>query len=164
MPLASGFVVWLVGSVSPVTVFKKAKRLAKESRLALVCVCLVVAAAMAVVSLANLPERVAEAGEPCGPHGPIGQARGIHPGRVAWTVVWVLRIFKSSLTPFLNASLSAAIVSRFPAIAMAISAFVRAMSFCPPTALQRVNAVKGGGKAQRLLQDAISFCSRIIHQ
>jgi hypothetical protein len=70
--------------VSSVTVFKKAKRLVKESRLALACVCLVAAAVMAMVSLANLPERVAEAGEPWEDHGPIGQARGIHPGRVVW--------------------------------------------------------------------------------
>jgi hypothetical protein len=39
---------------------------------------------MALVSLAHLPERLAQAGEPWGPHEPLGQARGIHPGRVVW--------------------------------------------------------------------------------
>jgi len=84
MPLASGFVVWLVGLVGSVTVFKKARRLLRESRLAWGCVCLAIAAVMGLVSLAHLPERLAQAGEPWGPHEPIGQAKGIHPGRVVW--------------------------------------------------------------------------------
>jgi hypothetical protein len=84
MPLASGFVVWLLGLIGSVTVFKKARQLLRESRLAWACVCLAIAAVMGIVSLAHLPERLAEAGEPWGPHGPIGQAKGIHPGRVVW--------------------------------------------------------------------------------
>lgn len=84
MPLASGFVVWLVGLVGSVTVFKKARWLMKESRLAWAGACLAIAAVMGIVSLAHLPERLAEAAEPWGPHDPIGQAKGIHPGRVVW--------------------------------------------------------------------------------
>lgn len=84
MPLASGFVAWLVGLVVSVTAFKKAKQLLKESRVAWACLCLVIAAVMGIVSLANLPERLAKAAGPWGPHGPIGEARGIYPGRVVW--------------------------------------------------------------------------------
>ena len=84
MPLASGFVVWLLGLVGSVTVFKKARESLRESRLVWACVCLVVATLMGVVSLAHLPERLARAGQPWGPHEPLGQARGIHPGRVVW--------------------------------------------------------------------------------
>ncbi len=84
MPLASGFVVWLLGLAGSVTVFRKAKQLLRESRLAWACVCLVIASVMGLVSLVHLPERLARAGEPWGPHGPIGQAKGIHPGRVVW--------------------------------------------------------------------------------
>jgi len=84
MPLASGFVIWLVGLIGSVTVFKKARRLLRESRLAWACVCLVIAAVMGLVSLAHLPERLAQAGQPWGSHGPLGQAKGIHPGRVVW--------------------------------------------------------------------------------
>jgi len=84
MPLASGFVVWLIGLIGSVTIFKKARQLLRESRLAWACVCLAVATVMALVSLAHLPERLAEASEPWGPHDPIGQAKGIHPGRVVW--------------------------------------------------------------------------------
>lgn len=84
MPLASGFVVWLVGLIGSVTVFRKARRLLRESRLAWACVCVVIASVMGLVSLVHLPERLAQAGEPWGSHGPIGQAKGIHPGRVVW--------------------------------------------------------------------------------
>ncbi len=84
MPLASGFVIWLVGLIGSVTVFKKGRRLLGESRLARACLCLAIAAVMALVSLAHLPERLAQAGQPWGPHEPIGQAKGIHPGRVVW--------------------------------------------------------------------------------
>jgi len=84
MPLASGFVIWLVGLIGSVTVFKKARRLLRESRLAWACVCLAIAAVMGLVSLAHLPERLAQAGDPWGPHEPLGQAKGIHPGRVVW--------------------------------------------------------------------------------
>jgi len=84
MPLASGFVIWLLGMVGSVTVFKRARQSLKESRLVWASVCLVVAAVMGVVSLAHLPERLAQAGQPWGPHEPLGQAKGIHPGRVVW--------------------------------------------------------------------------------
>lgn len=84
MPLASGFVVWLLGLVGSVTVFKKARQSLRKSRVVWACVCLAIAAVMGVVSLAHLPERLARAGQPWGPHEPLGQARGIHPGRVVW--------------------------------------------------------------------------------
>jgi len=84
LPLASGFVIWLAGLIGSVTVCKKARRLLRQSRLAWACICLVMAAVMGLVSLAHLPERIAQAGQPWGPHGPVGQAKGTHPGRVVW--------------------------------------------------------------------------------
>ncbi len=86
MPLASGFVAWLVGLVVSVTACKKAKLLLRESRVALACLCLVIAGVMGMVSLTHLPERLVNAQGRWGPHGPIGEARGIYPGRVVW--VW----------------------------------------------------------------------------
>ncbi len=84
MPMASGFVIWLVGVIGSVTLFKKARCLFSQSRVAWASVCLVIAAAMGLIALSHTPERLAEAGEPWGPHGPLGQAKGIHPGRVVW--------------------------------------------------------------------------------
>ncbi len=84
MPLASGFVVWLLGLVGSVTVFKKARRLLRESRTAWAWGCLLVAVVSGIVSLTYLPERRVGADPPRRPHQPLGQARGIHPGRVVW--------------------------------------------------------------------------------
>jgi len=86
MPLASGFVAWLLGLVVFVTAFKKARQLLKESRVALACLSLVIAGVMGIVSLTNLPERLANGQGRWRPHGPIGETRGIYPGRVVW--VW----------------------------------------------------------------------------
>lgn len=45
MPLASGFVAWLAGLAVSVFACKKAKQLLKESRVALACLCFVIAGA-----------------------------------------------------------------------------------------------------------------------
>ncbi|MCP4655620.1 MAG: DUF362 domain-containing protein [bacterium] len=82
-PLASGFVIWLTGLLGSVAAFAKAKRLLRESRRAPAGVFLVVATAAAVVSLVSLPRGPALADDPQ-PLVPIGEARGIHPGRVVW--------------------------------------------------------------------------------
>jgi len=84
MPLASGFVVWLAALVTSVSVSGKVRRLVKESRVTLVGICLVTAVILGVASLADFPNRLVQTGGPWGPHGPIGQAKGIHPGRVVW--------------------------------------------------------------------------------
>jgi len=84
MPLASGFVVWLIALVGSVTLFRQGRRLLKESRAVSACVCLLAALMMGMMSLSHLPERAAKAGLPWGQHGPLGQAKGIHPGRVVW--------------------------------------------------------------------------------
>jgi len=84
MPLASGFVTWLVVLVGSVTVFRKARRLLRESRAVQVCLCLITVAIVAAISQAGRPARLTMAGGPWGPHSPLGQAQGIHPGRVVW--------------------------------------------------------------------------------
>ncbi len=104
MPLASGFVVWLMALGGALALFRKAggRRVrtthrfpAQEtaqrcairtlhSRLVLACLCLITVAIVAVGSWAGRPELLATAQGPWGPHGPIGEAKGIHPGRVVW--------------------------------------------------------------------------------
>ncbi len=104
MPLASGFVVWLIALGGSIAVFRKAggRRVrtthrppAQEtaqrcvirtlhSRLALACICLITVAIVAVASRAGRPEQLTLAQGPWGPHGPIGEGKGIHPGRVVW--------------------------------------------------------------------------------
>ena len=87
-PLASGFVVWLAGLTTSVFAFHKAKRFMQQSRYW-------VAAAMIVVAIFgagfmtlgnNEPARAdyAVVEDPFGPNNPIGEAKGIYPGRVVW--------------------------------------------------------------------------------
>jgi hypothetical protein len=84
MPLASGFVAWLAVLVGSMTIFRRVGRFLKQSRPVLGCICLITVAIVAVASRAGRPEPLAMVTGPWGPHGPIGEARGIHPGRVVW--------------------------------------------------------------------------------
>ncbi len=83
MPLASGFVVWLVGLIGSVFAFRKARGLLRQSRLPLAIACLAAVAVFGTMALVNMPEPNAIAAEQPGLI-PIGQAKGIHPGRVVW--------------------------------------------------------------------------------
>jgi len=82
-PLASGFVVWLMGAVVSITAVRKAKRCFAQSRY-LLCVVLV-AAGVGSMWLAQsiTTEEVVLADEPVA-NAPIGIAKGIYPGRVVW--------------------------------------------------------------------------------
>ncbi len=84
MPLASGFVVWLVALVGSVTLFRRFGQLLRRSRPVLACICLITVAIVAVSSWAGRPVQLATGQGPWGPHGPMGEAKGIHPGRVVW--------------------------------------------------------------------------------
>jgi len=83
MPLASGFVAWLIGVAGSVVAFRKAKGLLRQSRLPLAIACLVAALVFGVVALTNMPEKALTAAEQPG-LSPLGQGKGIHPGRVVW--------------------------------------------------------------------------------
>jgi len=82
-PLASGFVVWLIGAIGSIMAVRKAKRCFAQSRYVL-CVILV-GASIGSVWLAQsvTTEKVLLANEPIA-NAPIGIARGIYPGRVVW--------------------------------------------------------------------------------
>jgi len=82
-PLASGFVVWLIGVVTAFYAMRKGKSLLKQSRTALAWACLTIALATGALTLMTMPQRLALA-DAVTPNQPIGVARGIHPGRVVW--------------------------------------------------------------------------------
>lgn len=83
MPLASGFVAWLIGLAGSVVAFRKAKGFLWQSRVHMAIACLIAMVAFGAVALLNMPEENAIAAEQPG-LAPIGQAKGIHPGRVVW--------------------------------------------------------------------------------
>ncbi len=87
-PLASGFIVWLVGLAASAIAFHKAKRHFLQARYVLAAICIVISVASIYVALvytsqdnalADPPHRIAQPA-----NSPIGLGKGVHPGRVAW--------------------------------------------------------------------------------
>jgi gluconolactonase len=83
MPLASGFVTWLIALAGSVVAFRKAGRLLKQSRWPLALACLAAAGVFGAMAVMNTPEKPVTAAEQSA-LAPVGQAKGIHPGRVVW--------------------------------------------------------------------------------
>jgi 6-phosphogluconolactonase len=83
MPLASGFVAWLIGLAGSVVAFRRARRLIGQSRWPLALGCLAVAVVFGAMAIRNLPQAELRAAEQQG-LASIGEAKGIHPGRVVW--------------------------------------------------------------------------------
>ena len=85
-PLASGFIVWLVGLIGSIFAYHKAKQLIHQSRYVLAGICVAVSIMAVWWSLNITAEAPAEAAftptDP--PNSPIGAAKGIYPGRVVW--------------------------------------------------------------------------------
>jgi hypothetical protein len=82
-PLASGFVIWLIGAVGSITAFRSAKRRLARSRYVL-CVVLI-AFSVGAIWLAQgiTTEKILWADELIS-NAPIGTAKGVYPGRVVW--------------------------------------------------------------------------------
>lgn len=94
LPLASGFVLWIVGAVGSVTAWHYARSLWR-SRWHLALVCAGLSVALGLMALRHAPETtlLASSGivnalfnspQASTPNAPIGTPRGIHPGRVVW--------------------------------------------------------------------------------
>ncbi|MHC4365687.1 MAG: DUF362 domain-containing protein [Planctomycetota bacterium] len=85
-PLASGFLVWLLGLVGSTGLLYRAKHHLQKSRYVVAVMCLA-GAVFALWWSAGMSGESAKAGTftPIDlPNSPIGTARGIHPGRVVW--------------------------------------------------------------------------------
>ncbi len=83
-PLASGFVVWLTGLIGSAAAYHKAKRLLAQSRYALAAICIVAGIVFVWIAMNSTEQELAYAHEPIVPNSPLGTAKGIFPGRVAW--------------------------------------------------------------------------------
>jgi len=85
-PLASGFVVWLLG-VSAALAFRRSWTYLRRARYALAGLCLLIGIAAAWATLARAPLGAAHGFTPTeARNAPLGKGRGLHPGRVSW--VW----------------------------------------------------------------------------
>ncbi len=84
-PLACSFITWLVGIVTSVLAYRKAKCLIRQSRYLMGGACAVVAVMAIWWSLGITGKgALADFTPPEGANNPIGIAQGIHPGRVVW--------------------------------------------------------------------------------
>jgi hypothetical protein len=82
-PLASGFVVWLIGVVGSIAAIREARRCWAGARYAtFVLLCAISAGGLWLAHSAT-SEKVISAEAPT-PNAPIGIAKGVHPGRVVW--------------------------------------------------------------------------------
>jgi len=82
-PLASAFVVWLLGIIGSVSAFKKAKFYLNRSRYIIAGFCTCVSVGFLWLSLNITNPKQAFADDPT-PNSPIGVAKGFYPGRVVW--------------------------------------------------------------------------------
>jgi hypothetical protein len=86
-PLASGFVVWIVGMLGSTLVYRRARRLLQKSRyiLAAIFIAAAVAIVWASVCITNSNPASAALFTPTeSANSPMGTAKGIYPGRVVW--------------------------------------------------------------------------------
>ncbi|MFZ2146498.1 MAG: DUF362 domain-containing protein [Sedimentisphaerales bacterium] len=82
-PLASAFVIWLMGTIGSITAFRKAKRCFAQSRYVLCVMLIAVSVGSVWLAQSITTEKVVLADEPTS-NAPIGIAKGIYPGRVVW--------------------------------------------------------------------------------
>ncbi len=84
-PLASSFVVWLLGLAGSIAAFRKAKKYIAKARFSLAALCIVISVAFIWMAMAadTANQQIAQADE-LPANTPIGNAKGINPGRVVW--------------------------------------------------------------------------------
>jgi hypothetical protein len=88
-PIASSFVIYLLGFFSSILVFKKAKKYLYESRYILFSIFLLLGSTLGIATFLKTDQKAyADFRSPIleGPNQPMGAGKGIYPGRVAW--IW----------------------------------------------------------------------------
>lgn len=82
-PMASGFVLWLTGVVAARLAWRHGRAHVRLNRWWLAMGCGVVVLAGGALTLATFPQWTARASLTTG-HGPLGEGKGVFPGRVVW--------------------------------------------------------------------------------
>ncbi|MBN1695290.1 DUF362 domain-containing protein [candidate division WOR-3 bacterium] len=88
-PVAASFVIYLIGLVSSLLVFKKAKQYLYKSKYVVFSILLLLGSILFIATLLSKEQKVyAQYRSPIleGPNQPMGEGKGINPGRVAW--IW----------------------------------------------------------------------------
>jgi hypothetical protein len=88
-PIASTFVIYLIGFVSSLLVFKKAKQYLYKSKYIVFSILLLLGSVLSIATFLNTDEKVYASFRSSileGPNQPMGKGKGINPGRVVW--IW----------------------------------------------------------------------------
>ena len=83
MPVAASFIIWITGIIGSAIAYRKAKKLLRQKRFVTAMIFLAAGIAAAVVTVNHIYQEPVVAGESV-PNEPIGQGKGINPGRVVW--------------------------------------------------------------------------------
>jgi hypothetical protein len=84
-PLASGFIVWLLGLAGSVAAYRKAKRSFAQARYVLAAICIAASVGFIWAASNSTDQKITYGAEDPRPaNDPIGVGKGVHPGRVAW--------------------------------------------------------------------------------
>ncbi len=84
-PIASSFVIYLMGLLGVAAIFRRARHRIKQPRYFLVAACMAAGLAVMFFTISYNPEIVRGDFVPADPpNTPIGQAKGLFPGRVVW--------------------------------------------------------------------------------
>ncbi len=122
LPLASGFVVWLLGAAGVLGALGRARRCLRKARypLAVAMVAVAVGALSLTLSLSDGGPALIAA-DPLPANQPVGVAQGVHPGRVVWAhdpeatdwsgtgtgTLWYQHVKQEAVTEMLSESLRA---------------------------------------------------------
>ncbi len=83
-PIASGFIVWLLGLAGSIAAFRKAKHALARARYVAAAICIVFSVSFIWIAMSGTNEKITYGDEPRVVNSPIGNGIGVHPGRVAW--------------------------------------------------------------------------------
>ncbi len=83
-PLASGFIVWLLGFIGSAVAYHKAKRSLAKARYVMAAIFIAASVGFIWMAMNSTDQKPAYAHEPIVANSPLGHGKGIYPGRVAW--------------------------------------------------------------------------------
>ena len=83
-PLASGFIIWLMGLAASAAAFHRAKRNFLRARYIVAAICIMFSVGFIWAALSNTQQQPIYAHEPIVANAPLGEGIGVKPGRVAW--------------------------------------------------------------------------------
>ncbi|MGD8781213.1 MAG: DUF362 domain-containing protein [Ignavibacteria bacterium] len=85
-PIASSFVLYLLGMTASLSFFSKAKKFFIQSKYILFAVTLLISISLGVISMVEVDGKVYALAEPTSiiPNAPVGTGKGVLPGRVVW--------------------------------------------------------------------------------